>query len=131
MNLSQRQNRAARAAAPDGARGSDRCRSCTGLDAELVPELEALIRDQPFRERLIGQLMQALYRAARQAEALAVLQAARLRFAEELGLEPTAQLRDLERQILEQDPTLAAPVASRNLLSLVAASSESRPRSRQ
>jgi DNA-binding SARP family transcriptional activator/ABC-type transport system substrate-binding protein/streptogramin lyase len=80
-----------------------------GLDAELVPELEALIRDQPFRERLIGQLMQALYRAGRQAEALAVLQGARLLFADELGLEPTAQLRDLERQILEQDPTLAAP----------------------
>ena len=80
-----------------------------GLDAELVPELESLLRDQPFSERLIGQLMRALYRAGRQAEALAVLQAARRRFAEELGLEPTAQLRDLERQILVQDPALAPP----------------------
>jgi YVTN family beta-propeller protein len=80
-----------------------------GRDADLVPELESLVRDQPFSERVIGQLMLALYRAGRQAEALAVLQTARLRFAEELGLEPTAQLRDLERQILVHDPALSGP----------------------
>jgi YVTN family beta-propeller protein len=79
-----------------------------GRDEELVPELEALVRDHPFRERLLYQLMLALYRSGRQAEALGALQAAKRRFAEELGLEPGPQLRDLERLILEQDPQLSA-----------------------
>jgi YVTN family beta-propeller protein len=80
-----------------------------GHSAELVSELEALAREHPLRERLLGQLMLALYRSGRQAEALAALQAARHRLAEELGLEPGPQLRELERRILEQDPKLAAP----------------------
>lgn len=79
-----------------------------GRDDELVPELEALVRDNPFRERLLYQLMLALYRSGRQAEALGALQAAKRCFAEELGLEPGPQLRDLERLILEQDPQLSA-----------------------
>jgi YVTN family beta-propeller protein len=79
-----------------------------GRDDELVPELEALVRDHPFRERLLCQLMLGLYRSGRQAEALGALQAAKRRFAEELGLEPGPQLRDLERLILEQDPQLIA-----------------------
>jgi YVTN family beta-propeller protein len=79
-----------------------------GRDDELVPELEALVRDHPFRERLLYQLMLGLYRSGRQAEALGALQAAKRRFAEELGLEPGPQLRDLERLILEQDPQLSA-----------------------
>jgi YVTN family beta-propeller protein len=79
-----------------------------GRDDELVPELEALVRDHPFRERLLYQLMLGLYRSGRQAEALAALQAAKRRFAEEFGLEPGPQLRDLERLILEQDPQLIA-----------------------
>jgi YVTN family beta-propeller protein len=79
-----------------------------GRDDELVPELEALVRDHPFRERLLYQLMLAFYRSGRQADALAALQAAKRRFAEELGLEPGPQLRDLERLILEQDPQLSA-----------------------
>ena len=73
---------------------------------QLVPELEALVREHPLRERLLGQLMTALYRAGRQAEALAVLQEARHRLADELGLEPGPQLRELERQILQHDPRL-------------------------
>ncbi len=80
-----------------------------GRSAELVPELEALVREHPLRERLRGQLMLALYRSGRQAEALTALQAARHRLAEELGLEPGPQLRELERRILEQDPKLAVP----------------------
>jgi Bacterial transcriptional activator domain len=79
-----------------------------GRDRELVPELEALVPDHPFRERLLYELMLALYRSGRQAEALAAFQAAKRRFAEELGLEPGPQLRDLERSILEQDPQLNA-----------------------
>jgi peptide/nickel transport system substrate-binding protein len=77
-----------------------------GDGPELVPELDALVREHPLRERLLGQLMKALYRAGRQAEALAALQEARHRLADELGLEPGPQLRDLERQILQQDPQL-------------------------
>jgi len=79
-----------------------------GRSGELVPELEALVREHPLRERLLGQLMLALYRSGRQAEALAAFQAARHRLAEELGLEPGPQLRELEQRILEHDPGLAA-----------------------
>lgn len=80
-----------------------------GRAHELVPELEAQSREHPLRERLLGQLMLALYRSGRQAEALAVLQAARHRLADELGLEPGPQLRELERHILEHDPELDQP----------------------
>jgi peptide/nickel transport system substrate-binding protein len=77
-----------------------------GGGPELVPELEALARKHPLRERLLGQLMTALYRAGRQADALAALQTARHRLAGELGLEPGPQLRELERQILQHDPAM-------------------------
>jgi DNA-binding SARP family transcriptional activator len=78
-----------------------------GRGPELVPELEALVREHPLRERLLGQLMLALYRAGRHGDALGVLQAARHRLAAELGLEPGPQLRELERLILRHDPALA------------------------
>lgn len=77
-----------------------------GGGAELVPELEALVRKHPLRERLLGQLMVALYRAGRQADALTALQTARHRLTDELGLEPGPQLRELERRVLQQDPRL-------------------------
>jgi DNA-binding SARP family transcriptional activator/DNA-binding beta-propeller fold protein YncE len=77
-----------------------------GRGPELVPELERLVADHPFRERLLGQLMLALYRAGRQAEALGAYQAGRHRLAEELGLEPGPQLRELERCVLAHDPQL-------------------------
>ncbi len=77
--------------------------------SELVTELSELVRDHPFRERLIGQLMLALYRAGRQAEALDAFRVAKHRSAEELGLEPGMRLRQLERQILNHDPALGAP----------------------
>lgn len=83
-----------------------------GGGAELVGELERLVGEHPFRERLQGQLMLSLYRAGRQADALAAYQAFRRRFAEELGLEPSAELRTLERRILEQDPTLGLAAAA-------------------
>jgi predicted ATPase/DNA-binding SARP family transcriptional activator len=74
--------------------------------AQLVGELEGLVAEQPLRERLRGQLMLALYRAGRQADALAVYQRARRTLVEELGIEPGESLRKLERAILEQDPSL-------------------------
>jgi YVTN family beta-propeller protein len=83
----------------------------SGDGLELVSELERLVREHPLRERLIAQLMLALYRAGRQADALAVLQSARHRLSEQLGLEPGPALRDLERRILQHDPTLGPPRA--------------------
>jgi YVTN family beta-propeller protein len=77
-----------------------------GHESELVPELEAVVREHPQRERPLGQLMLALYRSGRHAEALAVFDAARRQFAEELGLEPSRQLVDLQRRILEHDSSL-------------------------
>jgi predicted ATPase/DNA-binding SARP family transcriptional activator len=80
-----------------------------GHHAELVGELEAWVVEQPLRERLRGQLILALYRSGRQSEALAQYQAARRMLADELGLEPSPELRELERMILAHDPGLAAP----------------------
>ncbi len=78
-----------------------------GKSAELVGDIEALISEHPFRERLRSQLMLALYRAGRQPDALAAYRDARTSFAE-LGLEPSEELRDLERAILKHDQTLVA-----------------------
>jgi DNA-binding SARP family transcriptional activator/pimeloyl-ACP methyl ester carboxylesterase len=77
-----------------------------GCDGELVAELEALVREHPFRERLWGHLMLALYRTGRQADALAAYQRARARLGEDLGLEPGGELRRLEQAILDHDPSL-------------------------
>jgi len=82
-----------------------------GNQAGLVPELEALIAEQPLRERLRGQLILALYRSGRQAEALEVYRETRRVLADELGLEPSPELRELERAILQQDPALRASPA--------------------
>lgn len=83
-----------------------------GRHRELVGELEALAAEHPLRERVRGQLMLALYRCGRQADALAVYQSARRDLVEELGIEPTPSLRELERSILRQDPALQqAPMA--------------------
>ncbi|HYZ29016.1 MAG TPA: BTAD domain-containing putative transcriptional regulator [Thermoleophilaceae bacterium] len=84
-----------------------------GHSSELVPELEALVREHPFRERLLGQLMLALYRGGRQAEALSAFQVGRRRLAEELGLEPGPDLQRLQDAILTQDAELAAPASPR------------------
>jgi DNA-binding SARP family transcriptional activator len=77
-----------------------------GRHAELVGELEALAREHPLRERLRGQLMLALYRSGRQAEALGAYQAARRTLVDELGIEPDRALRDLHQAVLKQDPSL-------------------------
>jgi YVTN family beta-propeller protein len=80
-----------------------------GRHAELVSELEALVRQHPLRERLRGQFMLALYRSGRQTEALAAYQQARRMLAEELGLEPGRRLQELEGAILRQDAQLDPP----------------------
>lgn len=80
-----------------------------GRHAELVAELEALAARYPLRERLRAQLMIALYRCGRQAEALKVYQACRRALDEEVGLEPGRELRELEQAILRQDPALDGP----------------------
>jgi YVTN family beta-propeller protein len=84
-----------------------------GRHAELVSELEQLVREHPLRERLQGQLMRALYGAGRQADALETYRQARKTLSVELGLEPGPQLQELERKILTQDPALAPRTASR------------------
>jgi predicted ATPase/DNA-binding SARP family transcriptional activator len=77
-----------------------------GRHAEVVAELTALAADHPVRERLQAQLMLALYRSGRQADALAAYRRARDTLVDELGLEVGAELRELERAILAQDPEL-------------------------
>src|SRR6266545_1267907 len=77
-----------------------------GRHAELVGELETLVNDHPLRERLRAQLMLALYRSGRQAEALEVFQAGRRALVDELGIDPGRSLRELEQAILRQDAEL-------------------------
>ena len=83
-----------------------------GRHADLVGELRVLIAGHPLRERLRRQLMLALYRAGRQAEALDVYHEYRKALRDELGVEPTGALSDLQHKILNQDPALdlAGPV---------------------
>ena len=80
-----------------------------GRHAALIGELEMLAGEHPLRERLQAQLMLALYRSGRQAEALARYQQARRRLIDELGIEPGRELQELERAILTQDPDLGGP----------------------
>ena len=77
-----------------------------GRHAELIGELQALVARQPLRERLGAQLMLALYRSGRQAEALEVYRNARRALVDELGIEPARELQELEVAILAQDPAL-------------------------
>ena len=78
-----------------------------GADGALVPELQSLVGSHPLRERLRGLLMLALYRAGRQAEAVEAFHEARRILGDELGIEPSTELRDLLTRILRQDPSLA------------------------
>jgi DNA-binding SARP family transcriptional activator len=84
-----------------------------GRQDELVGELEALVAEHPLRERLRTYLMMALYRSGRQAEALDAYQEARRTLVDELGIEPSSALQELERAILQQDPALDAPAPAR------------------
>ena len=77
-----------------------------GAHDTLVPELEAVVARHPLREHLRGQLMLALYRSGRQAEALQAYREARAALVEELGIEPGRRLQELEQAILRQDSSL-------------------------
>lgn len=82
-----------------------------GEGESLVPELQAVVQREPLRERPRAQLMRALYRAGRQAEALTVYREGRTLLVSELGIEPGPELQELERAILHQDPTLLGQLA--------------------
>jgi DNA-binding SARP family transcriptional activator len=82
-----------------------------GGGAELVGEIETLVAEHPFDERLRAQLMLALYRAGRQADALEAYRQARTVLVDELGIEPGPQLRELEQAMLRQDAALVASAA--------------------
>ena len=89
-----------------------------GRHNDLIGELEGLTYEYPFQERFRAQHMTALYRSGRQVEALRSYERIRRFLAEETGLEPSAELRDLERRILERDDSLAQvaqPVSSAGL----------------
>ena len=86
-----------------------------GRHADLAGELGALVAAHPLRERLRGQLMLALYRNGRQAEALEAYREGARRLDDELGLAPGPELQQLERSILNQDPGLDAPARERSL----------------
>jgi DNA-binding SARP family transcriptional activator len=86
-----------------------------GGGAELVAELEGLVAEHPLRERLRGQLMLALYRAGRQAEALQAYHDARRVLADELGIDPSPVLSQLYRSILRQEGTLERAPAPRRV----------------
>jgi YVTN family beta-propeller protein len=85
-----------------------------GRHRDLVGELEPLVGAHPNRERLLAQLMLALYRSGRQTDALEAYRRGRQALSDELGLEPGPELRALERRILEQDPALEPPRATRS-----------------
>jgi predicted ATPase/DNA-binding SARP family transcriptional activator len=87
-----------------------------GSAAELVDDLESLVREHPFRERLWGHLMLALYRAQRQADALEVYRRARRALAENLGIEPSPELERLQRAILRREVPRALPPELRHNL---------------
>ncbi len=78
----------------------------SGCHSELIGELEGLLREHPYRERLWGHLIVALYRSGRQADALAAYQRARNLLRDDLGLGPGGELNRLERAVLDHDPCL-------------------------
>jgi predicted ATPase len=92
-----------------------------GKGAEVVPELERLVAQEPLRERPRGQLMLALYRSGRQADALDEYQRARKTLVDELGIDPSPELQRLERAILTQDASLVGASRAAGRMDLPAA----------
>ena len=85
-----------------------------GRDGRAIAQLEQFVREHPYRERLRVQLMLALYRTGRQADALEAYRDARTALVEELGIEPSTELRELHEAILNQDPLLMPPGTTRS-----------------
>jgi DNA-binding SARP family transcriptional activator len=88
------------------------CELAAGHHTKAAAELERLVELHPHRERLVELAMLALYRAGRQAEALALYRRVRTRLVDELGLEPSRRLRDLEQAVLGRDATLDMSIPS-------------------
>src|SRR5262249_28112007 len=92
----------------------------SGQDGALVGELEALVAEHPLREQFRSQLMLALYRSGRQAEAVGLYHQGRRALLDELGIEPSAQLRRLATLMLRQDgslePQTPSPAPARRTL---------------
>ena len=106
-----------------------------GRHAELVGELQQLTTEHPWRERLHAQLMLALYRSGRQADALEAYRHAREVLVEQLGIEPGAELHDLHEAILAHDPAIARATPRRRASpahprAARASESDDRPRAR-
>jgi DNA-binding SARP family transcriptional activator/tetratricopeptide (TPR) repeat protein len=93
-------------------RALSEARLAMGEHAQLLPDLEQMVADNPLDEQIHALLMTALYRAGRQADALSVYHRLRHTLAEELGIDPGQRLRELETAILRQDPALETPVAA-------------------
>jgi DNA-binding SARP family transcriptional activator len=85
------------------------CRLMMGQHHELVPELQLLAAEYPYQERLVGQLMIALARSGRQADAILTYERLRLRLADDLALTPSEQLGDIRQRVLLADPALLRP----------------------
>jgi DNA-binding SARP family transcriptional activator len=85
------------------------CRLMMGQHLELVPELQLFAAEYPYQERLVGQLMIALARSGRQADAILTYKRMRLRLAEDLALAPSEQLSDIHQRVLLADPALLRP----------------------
>ncbi|MBI5087603.1 MAG: winged helix-turn-helix domain-containing protein, partial [Actinobacteria bacterium] len=100
----------------------------TGRDAELIADIEAAIAGAPYSERLRAHQMIALYRSGRQADALRAFAETRRVLADDLGIEPGAELRRLELAILNQDPGLDRPSADAGAPPLVVAPTPAKPR---
>ena len=98
-------------------------RLAAGEHADLVPDLERMVAEHPLDERVHGQLMLALYRSGRQADALAAYQRLRSTLDEQLGIDPGQELRDLETAILRQDALLSPVTPAATVTLLPAASS--------
>jgi DNA-binding SARP family transcriptional activator/streptogramin lyase len=92
------------------------CELALGQHTKVVTELETLVNQYPLRERPRAQLMLALYRCGRQADALAAYRDARQTLVDELGLEPGPELQELEKAILAHDPELRAPIESQSVV---------------
>jgi DNA-binding SARP family transcriptional activator/tetratricopeptide (TPR) repeat protein len=105
-------------------------RLAAGEHAQLIPDLDRMIADHPLDEHIHAQLMLALYRSGRQADALAMYHRLRRTLDEELGIDPSKVLRDLETAILRQDPELDAPTpaAASHLASPAAAQALASPK---
>ena len=83
-----------------------RCRLASGAAADLLPDLRKLVDEHPLREGLWSSLIVAQYRAGQQAEALRSYERLRTNLADQLGLDPSPELRDLQLRVLSQDPDL-------------------------